>query len=162
MIGARDAETARMKIDDNGLEILDRDECFELLASQPIARLGLSMKAMPVVLPVNFLLDGDQIVLRTAEGSKLQAALSHSVVAVEVDDYDPVSHTGWSVLVRGTSWVVEDPGEVARLSQLWIRPWANEQADQWVAVAIDMISGRRIRPDYQLHATHHQRHSLRG
>lgn len=151
-----------MKTDENGLVILGREECFELLASQPIARLGLSMRAMPVVLPVNFVLDGEQIVLRTAEGTKLQAALAHSVVAVEADDYDPISHTGWSVLVRGSSAVIDDPDEIVRLRGLWLSPWANKGADRWIAVAIDMISGRRIRPEYEQHPPGRPQLAVRG
>ena len=150
-----------MELDRNGTEILERAECFHLLADRPIARLGLSMDALPVVIPVNFVVDGDHIVVRTTAGSKLNAALRHAVVAVEVDDYDPMSHAGWSVLVRGTSWVIDDPHEVERVRNLPLRPWANEDADRWIGVSIDMISGRRIRPNYaselgapRMHAHH--------
>lgn len=138
-----------MRLDDNGLEILERDECLELLASRPIARLGLSMQALPVVLPVNFVVSGDRIMIRTSAGSKLDAAMERAVVAVEVDDIDPIGHAGWSVLVRGTSWVVDDPEEIERASHLPVRPWANDGADRWIAVSIDMISGRRARPLYE-------------
>jgi hypothetical protein len=43
------------------------------------------------VRPVNFCLDGDDIVIRTAAGSKLAAATRRAVVAFEVDD-----STRWS------------------------------------------------------------------
>ena len=151
-----------MQLDRNGTEVLDRAECYRLLGGQPVARLGLSMEALPVIVPVNYVVDGDHIVVRTSAGSKLNAALRHAVVAVEVDDYDPISHTGWSVLVRGTSWVMEDPGEVERAQGLPLLPWANDEADRWIGVSIDMISGRRVRPTYlshdaipSAHASHH-------
>ena len=145
------SETECMQLDPNGLEILDRVECIDLLTHQSIARLGLSMDALPIIIPVNYVVDGDQIVIRTGAGSKLDAALARAVVAVEVDDYDPMSHTGWSVLVRGTSWLIDDAAEVERESHLRVRPWANDAADRWIGVSIDMISGRRIRSAYEPH-----------
>ena len=148
--------------DQRGLEIIDRDACLDLLRTQPIARLGLSMDALPVVLPVNFVVHGDQIVIRTREGTKLDAALSRAVVAVEVDDYDTMSHTGWSVLVRGTSRVLDDPAEVGQARDLWLRPWADECADRWIAVSIDLISGRRIRPTYETHHAKTTAYARRG
>jgi len=155
-------DTPCMELDDNGLEILERDECYELLRSRSIARVGLSMDALPVVLPVNFVVCDGQVVIRTNEGSKLDAALAHAVIAVEVDDYDPMSHTGWSVLVRGTSRVITDPAERTRAQELWLRPWANEGADRWIAVAIDLVSGRRIRPEYEPHPENRPVHARWG
>jgi nitroimidazol reductase NimA-like FMN-containing flavoprotein (pyridoxamine 5'-phosphate oxidase superfamily) len=41
------------------------------------------------VLPVNFCLDAERIVLRTGEGTKLDAASRNAVVSFEVDEIDP-------------------------------------------------------------------------
>jgi nitroimidazol reductase NimA-like FMN-containing flavoprotein (pyridoxamine 5'-phosphate oxidase superfamily) len=133
-----------MEIDRNGLEVMTREECLALLASIPVGRIGLSIGALPVVLPVNFVVAGDEIIIRTAEGSKLDAALQHAVVAFEADEFDPLSHSGWSVLVRGTSRVLVLPGEIDRARRLALRPWANEQSDRYVAISTDLVSGRRV------------------
>ena len=82
-----------MRLDQNGLEILDRDECLRLLAQAVIGRVGVSSGALPRVLPVNFRLDGGRILIRTARGTKLDAAAANAVVAFEVDDIDPVDQT---------------------------------------------------------------------
>lgn len=129
------------------MEILGREECLELLRTQPVARLGLSVQALPVIVPVNFVLRDDEIVICTSPGSKLAAACDRSVVALEVDDYDSMSHTGWSVLVQGGSRVLSEVDEVDDASHLWLRPWANPSANRWIAVSTDLISGRRIRHD---------------
>jgi len=57
---------------------------------------------------------------------------------------------------------MEDPGEVERAQGLPLLPWANDEADRWIGVSIDMISGRRVRPTYlshdaipSAHASHH-------
>lgn len=136
-----------MEIDRNGLEVLERDECVRRLRSVPIARIALSMQALPVILPVNFVVDGDEIVIRTNLGSKAEAALQGTVVALEVDEYDTIGHTGWSVLVRGRTRLVDDPVEIERLHGLWVRAWGTPHTDRWMTVAMEIVTGRRIRHD---------------
>src|SRR6516165_11352239 len=86
-----------MDMDRNGLEILDRAECLHLLSGSVLGRIAVTVGALPVILPVNFLLDGDRILIRTGKGTKLEAATRDAVVAFEVDDVEPFSHSGWSV-----------------------------------------------------------------
>lgn len=136
-----------MEIDRNGLEVLDRVECIRRLQSVPIARIGLSMQALPVILPVNFVIDGDEIIIRTNVGAKVEAALTGNVVALEVDDYDTIGHDGWSVLVRGRSRLVEDADEIERLRRLWVTAWGTPHTDRWLAIAMEIVSGRQIRHD---------------
>src|SRR6266508_4316639 len=58
-----DDDTARAELDE-----LDRDECFRLLASVPVGRIAVCGPGQaPLVVPVNFALDGDVIVFRTDE-----------------------------------------------------------------------------------------------
>ena len=114
--------------------MLSRDECFGLLASAHVGRVGLSMGALPVVLPVNFALDRDSVVFRTGEGAKYEAAVSNTVVAFEVDHVDPLYHAGWSVLVTGVANLVTEPTEVARLAALPIRPWADGKRGHYVRI----------------------------
>ena len=74
----------------------------------------LTARALPVVLPVNFaLLDGD-IVWRSAQGTKLNAASAGFVVAFEVDRYEADRREGWSVMVQGLAHVITDPEELDR------------------------------------------------
>ena len=57
-----------MELDPNGLEILDRDECLRLLRSQVLGRIGVTVDAHPVVLPVNYCLFDGQLVIQTGQG----------------------------------------------------------------------------------------------
>ena len=134
-----------MGYDGHGLEVLDRDECLRLLASVPVGRLGLSVDALPVIVPVNFAVDGDRLVIGTGEGSKLDAAMAGSVVCLETDRWDPMGHDGWSVLVQGTTSIVDDPDDVARCRALPLRPWGRPEALRYITVGIDLVSGRRLR-----------------
>ena len=133
-----------MVVDHHGLEIMDRAECLELLATVPVGRLGLSVDALPVIVPVNFCLDADRIVIGTGEGSKLDAAVAGAVVAFEADHWDPIDHSGWSVLVQGATSVVTDPADLDRCRDLPLRPWGQPEDLRFVSVSIDLVSGRRL------------------
>ena len=121
-----------------------------LLGRERVGRLGLSMRALPVVLPVNFAVVDGEVVFRTAEGTKLHAAAAGAIVAFEVVGYETSGGSGWSVLVQPAR-VVDDPDALDRLSALCIDAWAADAAaDRFVAIATEVISGRRFarRPDH--------------
>jgi nitroimidazol reductase NimA-like FMN-containing flavoprotein (pyridoxamine 5'-phosphate oxidase superfamily) len=133
-----------MDTDRNGLEILDRAECLRLLAGSVLGRIAVTIGAIPVILPVNFLVDGERILIRTGEGTKLQAATRDAVVAFEVDDVEPFSHTGWSVCVTGRATELRDHDDVARVGTLPLAHWAPHGVEHVVAVSLDVVTGRRV------------------
>jgi nitroimidazol reductase NimA-like FMN-containing flavoprotein (pyridoxamine 5'-phosphate oxidase superfamily) len=133
-----------MEIDRNGLEILDRAECLRLLAGEALGRIAVSVGALPVILPVNFLLDGERILIRTGDGTKLEAATRDAVVAFEVDQVDPFSHSGWSVCVTGRASELRDEHDLVRARKLPLPHWASNEVGHLVAVSLDLVSGRRL------------------
>jgi nitroimidazol reductase NimA-like FMN-containing flavoprotein (pyridoxamine 5'-phosphate oxidase superfamily) len=133
-----------MKLDSAGLRVLSRSECVERLGSVPIGRIVFTDRALPAVQPVNFVLDGDTIVIRTSVGSKLAAATRNAVVAFETDEFDEQGRTGWSVTTVGHARAVPDPAEIDRLSLLPLVPWAPGAREHFIVVAIEQISGRDI------------------
>ena len=133
-----------MEIDGNGMEVLDRDQALALLRTATIGRLAINAGALPAIVPVNFAIVGDAVVVRTSPGSKLRQALDHAVVAFEVDDFDPMRHTGWSVNVVGIAREVTDPDDLAAVDRSHLAHWAPGPADHVVAIALDVITGRRI------------------
>jgi nitroimidazol reductase NimA-like FMN-containing flavoprotein (pyridoxamine 5'-phosphate oxidase superfamily) len=137
-----------MEVDRNGLEVLDRAECLRLLDGRLIGRLGLTVGALPTVLPVNYRLVGDRVLFRTSVGTKLQAATTNAVVAFEVDDMDPLWHTGWSVVVTGVAREVTDPDELAVLEHANIPRWVPTGETRIVEVSTEMVTGRRITPTH--------------
>ncbi|MCU1449692.1 MAG: pyridoxamine 5-phosphate oxidase-related FMN-binding protein [Acidimicrobiales bacterium] len=126
------------------LESLSSEECQNLLALGTIGRVGISVGALPVVLPVNYaLLDGD-VVIRTGAGTKLDAALNHAVVAFEIDQVDPMYHQGWSVMVQGRAREMAEPHELERARALPLRPWAPGSRDRFVRISAERVTGRRL------------------
>lgn len=119
---------------------IDRQECFELLATCPVGRVAVSRgAAAPLVVPVNFVLDGEVIVFRSDMGSKVED-LRIGPVAFQVDQIDPWRRTGWSVLIAGVAYEAT-PREIAHLH---LDPWAPGQKAHWVRIIPVEVSGRRI------------------
>ena len=135
-----------MRFDANGLEILDREECLALMGSVPVGRVVFTDRALPAIQPVNFLLDGDDVIIATAPGSKLATATRSTVVAFEVDAFDAGDKAGWSVTIIGEAHAVGDSQEIDGLSRLPLRPWTPGRHDHFIRIRSDVVSGRRIHP----------------
>ena len=128
------------------LEELDTAECYRLLATQRVGRLGVIIEHYPEVLPVNYALDRSIVVFRSDVGPKLAAA-HHANVTFEVDTYDLHRHCGWSVLVRGLAEIVDsqtDPERSARSLAADPLPWAGGDKPHLVRVIPHGITGRRL------------------
>ncbi|HTI25667.1 MAG TPA: pyridoxamine 5'-phosphate oxidase family protein [Kutzneria sp.] len=126
-----------------GLEVLDRAECLALLKTVPLGRIVFTDQALPAVLPVNFSVWDGSLLIRTGAGSKLATATRNAVVAFEVDEIDPDTGKGWSVVVVGRSGVVDNPAEVAEAEAAAPRTWVGGR-DHLIRVRIGTISGRRV------------------
>lgn len=97
------------------------------------------------VLPVNFVMDGDAIVFRTAEGGKLSAVRQGRPLSLEADDVEPGLRTGWSVLVIGTARVVTHTVTIDRLTRLPLAPWPS--AAPGTIAPTSLIRGGRTMPE---------------
>ena len=135
-----------MITDRNGLEILPRDECLRLLATMTLGRVGVTSGALPAVLPVNFCVNDERVLIRTSVGTKLDAALRDCVVAFEVDDFNPVDHTGWSVMVTGIAHEL-DNAESEAIPHAPLARWAPDGEGHTIAISTEIVSGRRITHD---------------
>ena len=137
----------KLLTDRAGLEVLHLGDCFLQLKSVPVGRIGFVEGGEVVILPVNFLVDGQAIVFRAAAGSKLSAVEVGHYVGFEADSYDAATRTGWSVVVKGLAEIVESDDEEARLDTLGLSSWGQGAADPvWVRVRPTSITGRRIAP----------------
>jgi nitroimidazol reductase NimA-like FMN-containing flavoprotein (pyridoxamine 5'-phosphate oxidase superfamily) len=140
--------TSHEEYDRNGLEILDREASLQLLAHATLGRIGVTERALPTILPVNFWFDGDRILLRTGEGTKLHAATTGTVVAFEVDDFDPIYHSGWSVVVTGQAMEITDPDELRALAHVPLPHWGPSDGHM-IAIDPAIVSGRRVGPGHR-------------
>src|SRR5215510_6722618 len=86
------------------LEPLSEEECLRRLRENRVGRIGTVIEDGPIVVPVNYRLVEacglTFLALRTRPGNII--ARGGMMVALEIDEVDPVHREGWSVLVRGT------------------------------------------------------------
>jgi hypothetical protein len=84
-------------------EALSERECWELLATASVGRLALSVRALPLIVPVQYYLDGRRLAVCLGHHELPERALDETVVAFAADSIDPVTRSGWSVQVQGKS-----------------------------------------------------------
>jgi nitroimidazol reductase NimA-like FMN-containing flavoprotein (pyridoxamine 5'-phosphate oxidase superfamily) len=130
------------------MQAIPADECYQLLSTHEIGRIGVNAEHHPLIFPVNYAMDGTTIVVRTHPGTVLRSA-EHANVTFEVDDIDRRTRSGWSVLVRAQA---EEVGAhhraeiVARTRATGVQPWAPGEHGNWLRLIPHAISGRRIVP----------------
>ena len=112
-----------MTTDRHGLTVLSTDACFELLGSQTVGRLAVSIREHPDIFPINYVVDRGGIVFRTAEGTKLAASVLGRGVAFEVDALDAEAGEAWSVIVKGHAVEIERMYELLDAQDLPLFPW---------------------------------------
>jgi uncharacterized protein len=127
-------------VDAAGLDVLDRAECLRLLEAGGVGRVALSGDP-PILRPVNFVLDGDRIVIRTGPGSLWKSASEGRPATFEIDGARNVDHRGWSVIASGRLSPVDADDRALALP---LRAWARRGRDRFVAIEIDELSGRRL------------------
>jgi nitroimidazol reductase NimA-like FMN-containing flavoprotein (pyridoxamine 5'-phosphate oxidase superfamily) len=125
---------------------LPEAECWDLLASARLGRVGVVVDGRPEVLPANYVLDGETVLFRTAEGTMLDEAASN-FVAFEVDRIDEETHEGWSILVHGRAEDISHAlgANSERMRALPLITWAPGARHRWIHIRPDRITGRRLR-----------------
>ncbi|MCU1587636.1 MAG: hypothetical protein JWN31_1129 [Frankiales bacterium] len=126
------------------LETLSRERSLDLLAGVPVGRLVFTQRALPRVVPVSFILDDGEILIRTGETSTLAAGVRGTVVAFEVDHFDLTHRNGWSVTVTGRAREETDEVELGRLRTLPLWPWADGLREHFIKVSVEFVEGRRL------------------
>lgn len=140
-----------MTNDPNRIEELSEDACWARLRSGEVARLAVIVEGQPEIFPINYVVDHGSIVFRTAEGTKVHAALSTSAVAVEVDGVEvtgegsraPASHA-WSVVLKGAAEQITATDELMGTTELPLTPWQAGAKGKFVRITPTVITGRRF------------------
>ena len=123
-------------------------QCQLLLGTKDIGRIAFSVGGVPEIFPVNYAADRSTVVFPTAEGTRLQRAVMLRV-AFEVDDWDPATGIGWSIVVKGVAQGITsgiDPFAIA-LRGRQVAPLAPGTREYWIAIYPSEITGRRFGRD---------------
>jgi nitroimidazol reductase NimA-like FMN-containing flavoprotein (pyridoxamine 5'-phosphate oxidase superfamily) len=125
--------------EDEPVTVLTTDECWAMLHDQEFGRLAFHLAGEVHLTPINYAVDHDTLLFRTAEGSKLLAVVMNPDVAFEIDEVD--EYRARSVVVRGVARRLEED-EHHRTENVPLRPWVKTPKYDVVEIRPTEISGR--------------------
>jgi len=125
-----------------GITELTADQCWQLLRSRDLGRIAVSAAGMVDIFPINYAVDGESIMFRTAPGTKLLELAINDRVAFEIDDHD--EHEAWSVVMKGHAERIERQSEMDAAEKLGLTPWIPTLKYRWVRIWPSELAGRRF------------------
>jgi nitroimidazol reductase NimA-like FMN-containing flavoprotein (pyridoxamine 5'-phosphate oxidase superfamily) len=129
------------------LERLDADECWVLVGSQGVGRIGFMGETHIQIVPTRYDAQHGTAYFRAGTFGELARRVHGQAVSLQVDDLDRHTFSGWSVVMTGTAHRVEDAATVAaRWSAGRPSPWLPSPDSQWIALRVDGIRGERVLP----------------
>lgn len=126
------------------LDVLTEEECWDLLRGARLGRLVYTDGALPAVVPVSYAVVGEDLVLAVTSDTKVAAASRGEIVALQIDDADGPSRTGWSVTAVGPSRRLADTHLAAALAADGLVPWSPTLLATHVAIHVRLLTGRRL------------------
>jgi nitroimidazol reductase NimA-like FMN-containing flavoprotein (pyridoxamine 5'-phosphate oxidase superfamily) len=118
---------------------LSEDECWQMLHEEEFGRLAFRLVDEVHITPINYAVDHDTLLFRTAGGNKLLSAAMGSEVAFEVDRYD--DEHARSVVVRGSARILPE-AEEHRAENVPLRPWVATPKYNVVEISPRVVTGR--------------------
>jgi nitroimidazol reductase NimA-like FMN-containing flavoprotein (pyridoxamine 5'-phosphate oxidase superfamily) len=125
------------------LQTMTRDECLAALRAHRVGRVSVTHQALPVIVPVNYAVEGNSVIFRTRSDGFLAAACHSNMIAFEIDDLSDDGSAGWSVLVVGVADALDEP-ETLRATTLGLASAAGDDRDHFIGVSIGQLTGRRV------------------
>ena len=129
------------------MEELPAATCWELVRTRRVGRLAVNVDGRARIFPINFVVDGQTIVYRTAAGTKLSAT-RRADVEFEVDHYDASTGRAWSVIVAGRATEVTRSDDWEHVHDLLLFPWHLAPKPFFVRIVPEAVTGRRFRAVY--------------
>lgn len=112
------------------------------MAQAEVGRVALTVGALPEIVPVNFRVVDGTVVFGVHSESVLAREAEGTVVAFQVDSFDPEREGGWHVRAIGTFRLPVSPEELAAAGSLVPQPWARgEEADVVMQIELVVLSG---------------------
>ena len=124
---------------------LSATECERLIRAGVVGRVALSTPSGPHIVPINYSVVDDAVIVRTTPYSLLGTYGRDTTLAFEIDQFDHANQRGWSVVARGRAETVDDVDEIERIRRTWPpRPWATGQRQLFVRLRWTELTGRRL------------------
>lgn len=117
---------------------LEADECERLVRDNTVGRVAWLSRLGLQVLPVTYTVIDRNLYFRTAAKSILADFAEPTEVAVQVDDIDQDTSSGWSVLLQGEARITDlEPDQLPE-------PWAPGERRVVVVIVPQRYSGRVV------------------
>lgn len=121
------------------------EQCREILAAGLVARVAMCTPVGPHVVPVNYSLVDDSVVIRTTPYSVLGAQAGGALLALEVDEFDDEHQRGCSVVARGRAETITAADELHQIRRAWEpNAWAGGTRSLFLRLPWSELSGRRL------------------
>jgi nitroimidazol reductase NimA-like FMN-containing flavoprotein (pyridoxamine 5'-phosphate oxidase superfamily) len=138
----------RVRIDDEDVSLiheLSYDDCERLLRAGVFGRIVLNRPTGPEIVPVNYTVAGDAVLVRTAPGTVLDKYAGGAPLVFEVDHANYERWHGWSVVARGLGerllrdQLTEEERRAPRPP-----PWVARNDETWIRLQWVTLTGRRL------------------
>ncbi|MGC4112058.1 MAG: pyridoxamine 5'-phosphate oxidase family protein [Nocardioides sp.] len=124
---------------------LSEGECRELLGAGLVGRAAICTPTGPHIVPVNYALVDEALILRTTPYSLLGSHARGATLAIEVDQFDYERQRGWSIVARGRADPVTSADELGHIRRVWEpNAWAAGQRNLFLSMRWTELTGRRI------------------
>lgn len=124
---------------------LSSAESLRLLSTRTVGRIAFQTDNGLRIFPVNYVVDGERIVFRTAAYGVIARSIRATEVAFQVDDLDDQLRSGWTVLAVGRCERLEDVTEVAGFRDGdGPEPWVDGTRELYFTIRWKGLSGRRL------------------
>jgi uncharacterized protein len=127
-------------------EAIGPRQCFDLIEAHHLGRIAWQAADRPQILPVTYALHEGSVYFRTLPEGILAELAQPTSVALEVDELDQQTRSGWSIVLHGRTSAVREPEELA---DLWasdaLVPWASGNRTLFIRIRPERVAGRVVR-----------------
>ncbi|WP_181276131.1 pyridoxamine 5'-phosphate oxidase family protein [Brevibacterium oceani] len=121
---------------------LEAKDCWERLRATSVGRLAVIVDDAPEIFPVNFTVEHSALVIRTGDGTKIDAIRRHPRVAFEIDGIE--SGSAFSVVVKGEAKEIGAPEELRDTVSLDVSPLQAGTKNHFIRILAEVVTGRRF------------------
>ena len=124
-------------------QVLSETQCQDLLASESFGRVSLTMRALPVIMPINYGYLGGSVILGMGDGPARRAIAGGNVIALGVDSGN-LTDSFWTVLAIGRATEITDHTETTEFQRMGLTDLTGAPAEHYLQLRPDIMTGYRF------------------
>jgi hypothetical protein len=127
-------------------DAIGHQQCLDLIESNHVGRIAWQAADRTQILPITYAMHQGSVYFRTLPDGILAELAQPTSVALEVDELDQQTRSGWSIVLHGRTSAVSEPDDLA---DLWasesLVPWAVGNRTLFIRIVPESVSGRVVR-----------------